>query len=115
MRHRNCGEHPEIRDYGCEPFIFNIHHATNMNENFRTTLWTGRDMQLTLMSIPVHGDIGVEIVMDGRILGDNLSRAGKDEKWLWEQLKLQGYKDSKEIFLALYRPEEDKLTLYPND
>ena len=61
MRHRNCGEHPEIRDYGCAPFIFNIHHATSMNENFRTTLWTGRDMQLTLMSIPVHGDIGIEM------------------------------------------------------
>ena len=64
MRHRNCGEHPEIRDYGCEPFIFNIHHATNMNENFRTTLWTGRDMQLTLMSIPRGCDIGVEMHSD---------------------------------------------------
>ena len=54
-------------------------------------------------------------IMDGRIIGDNLSRSGKDEKWLREQLKLQGYKDSKEIFLALYRPEEEKLTLYPNE
>ena len=61
MRHQNCGKHPEIRDYGCEPFLFNINHATNMNENFRTTLWTGRDMQLTLMSIPVHSDIGIEM------------------------------------------------------
>ena len=64
MRHRNCGEHPEIRDYGCEPFIFNINHATNRNENFRTTLWTGRDMQLTLMSIPTHDDIGIEMHSD---------------------------------------------------
>ncbi len=61
MRKRNCGVHPEIRDYGCEPFIFNINHATNMNENFRTTLWTGTHIQLTLMSIPVRGDIGVEM------------------------------------------------------
>ena len=64
MRRHNCGEYPEIRDYGCEPFIFNIDHATNMNKNFRTTLWTGRDMQLTLMSIPVCGDIGVEMHQD---------------------------------------------------
>ena len=64
MQNRNCGEHPEIRDYGCEPFIFNINHATAMNENFRTTLWTGEHMQLTLMSIPVHGDIGVEMHPD---------------------------------------------------
>lgn len=64
MRKRCCGEHPEIRDYGCEPLIFNIDHATNMNENFRTTLWTGRYMQLTLMSIPVCGEIGVEMHPD---------------------------------------------------
>lgn len=64
MRHCNHGKHPEIRDYGRKPFIFNIHHATMMNKNFRTTLWTGRDMQLTLMSIPVHGDIGVEMHPD---------------------------------------------------
>ena len=64
MRKRNCGGHPEIRDYGCEPFIFNVNHATNMNENFRTVLWTGRDMQLTLMSIPVCSDIGEEMHTD---------------------------------------------------
>ena len=64
MRKRNCGEHPEIRDYGCEPFVFNINHATNMSENFRTTLWTGRYMQLTLMSIPVCDGIGVEMHPD---------------------------------------------------
>lgn len=64
MRQRFCGKHPEIRDYGCEPFIFNINHATNMNENFRTTLWTGEHLQVTLMSIPVCGDIGAEIHPD---------------------------------------------------
>ena len=64
MRHCNSGKHPEIRDYGGKPFIFNINHATNMNENFRTTLWTGQDMQLTLMSIPAHGEIGVEMHHD---------------------------------------------------
>ena len=64
MRKRNCGEHPEIRDYGCEPFIFNINHATNRNENFRTALWTGEHLQLTLMSIPPCGDIGVEMHAD---------------------------------------------------
>ncbi len=64
MRRHNCGSHPEIRDYGCEPFIFNINHATEMNENFRTALWTGEHLQLTLMSVPVCGDIGVEMHPD---------------------------------------------------
>ena len=61
MRNYNQGEHPEICDYGPEPFVFNINHATNMNQNFRTTLWTGQHMQLTLMCIPVCGDIGLEV------------------------------------------------------
>ena len=64
MRNCNPGEHPEIRDYGPKPFVFNIRHAANMNRNFRTTLWTGEHLQLTLMSIPVGGDIGVEIHPD---------------------------------------------------
>ena len=64
MRHHTRGNHPEIRDYGCEPLIFNINHATNMNENFRTTLWTGRHLQLTLMSIPACGEIGAEMHSD---------------------------------------------------
>ena len=61
MRNQNCGRHPEIRDYGDGAFIFNINHATERNENFRTTLWTGKYLQLTLMSIPVCGEIGVEM------------------------------------------------------
>jgi len=64
MRRHNCGGHPSIRDYGCEPFIFNIHHATVRNENFRTTLWTGQNLQLTLMSIPTCTDIGAEMHSD---------------------------------------------------
>ena len=61
MRRQCCGKHPEIRDFGGEPFLFNIDHATNRNENFRTTLWTGTDLQLTLMSIPPRGEIGMEM------------------------------------------------------
>ena len=64
MYNRNHGEHPEIRDYGPKPFVFNIAHATNMNQNFRTTLWTRQHMQLTLMSIPAKNDIGVEMHPD---------------------------------------------------
>ena len=53
--------------------------------------------------------------MDGRFIGDNLLRAGKNEKWLKKQLKAEGYKSEKEIFLGIYRPKEDKLTLYPTE
>lgn len=56
--------------------------------------------------------VGTEVIMDGQILGENLSRMGRDENWLQKQLKKQGYKTEKDILLGIYRPEEDKLTLY---
>lgn len=48
-------------DYGPAPTIVNIENATLMNDTFRTALWTGKHLQLTLMSIPVGEDIGLEV------------------------------------------------------
>ena len=59
--------------------------------------------------------IGVEVIMDGRVMGENLCRMGRDGNWLEKQLKAQGCKSAGDIFLAVYRPEEDRLTLYPNE
>lgn len=59
--------------------------------------------------------IGVEVIMDGRVMGENLSRLGRDAKWLEKELRAQGYSDAKEILLGIYRPEEDKLTLYQSE
>lgn len=53
-----------LRDYGPEPFVINIDKATKRNDTFRTALWTGNHLQLTLMSIPVGGEIGVEMHPD---------------------------------------------------
>ena len=60
-------------------------------------------------------EISVEIILDGRIMGENLSRIGRDEGWLRKQLNAQGQKDEKEIFLAIYRPNDDRMTIYPNE
>ena len=43
------------------PFTVNVPHAAGENQNFRTVLWTGTRLQITLMSIPVREDIGFEI------------------------------------------------------
>ena len=58
------GDLIELRDYGPEPFVVNIDQATKQNTNFRTALWTGRYLQLTLMSINVGEDIGLEMHPD---------------------------------------------------
>ncbi|WP_446897815.1 cupin domain-containing protein [Clostridium sp. LBM24168] len=51
----------EIEDYGPKPFVVNIKEATKQNNTYRTALWTGQHLQLTLMSIDVGDDIGLEI------------------------------------------------------
>ena len=48
-------------DYGPNPFIIDISNATMNNDTFRTALWTGNNLQLTLMSIPVGDEIGLEV------------------------------------------------------
>ena len=50
----------EAVDYGSEPFVVNISRAARQNRSFRTALWTGEHLQLTLMCIPVGGEIGLE-------------------------------------------------------
>lgn len=54
----------QLKDYGSEPFVTNIEKATKQNNNFRTALWTGEYLQLTLMSIKVGGEIGLEMHPD---------------------------------------------------
>lgn len=51
----------ELRDYGPSPFVVDINKATKANSNFRTALWTGHHLQVTLMSINPGEDIGLEI------------------------------------------------------
>lgn len=50
-----------IKDYGPEPFVIDIEDAAKQNKTFRTVLWTGQDLQVTLMSIDVGDDIGLEV------------------------------------------------------
>ncbi|PJK17293.1 cupin [Chryseomicrobium excrementi] len=50
-----------LRDHGPHPYVVNIEEATLQNDKFRTALWTGEHLQLTLMSIPVGESIGLEV------------------------------------------------------
>ena len=70
---------------------------------------TPQDLKITVK----EAHIGTEVILDGRVMSDNLSRMGKNEAWLEKQLKSQGYKDAKEIFLGIYRTEDNTLSLYP--
>lgn len=49
-----------LKDRGPEPLVINIERATRNNNAFRTVLWTGGHLQLTLMSIRAGEEIGLE-------------------------------------------------------
>ena len=66
------------------------------------------DMKLN----PKPEHIGTELIMDGRIMGDNLRRKGLSDDWLMKELKKQGYKNAKEIFLGICY-DDNQLTLFP--
>ncbi|WP_188206479.1 cupin domain-containing protein [Alkalibacillus aidingensis] len=53
-----------IQDYGTNPYVVDIAGITKQNNTFRTALWTGEYLQLTLMSIDVGEDIGLELHPD---------------------------------------------------
>lgn len=51
----------DVIDNGPSPFIGSIEKLTLENQNYRTTLWTGGNLQVTLMSIKPNHDIGLEV------------------------------------------------------
>ena len=51
----------ELREHNDAPFVVDIDRLTLQNENYRTSIWTGKYHQLTVMSIPVGGEIGLEV------------------------------------------------------
>ena len=68
------------------------------------------DVNLT----PQSEYISTEVIMDGRVLDENLRRMGLDVKWLEKQLKEQGFKNAKEIFLGVC-DQNNQLQLYKNE
>jgi mannose-6-phosphate isomerase-like protein (cupin superfamily) len=49
-----------MNDIGPQPHAFDIEQATADNATYRTVAWTGRYLQVTLMTIPVGESIGLE-------------------------------------------------------
>jgi mannose-6-phosphate isomerase-like protein (cupin superfamily) len=49
-----------IEDVGPRLQAFDIEQATQKNSDYRSIVWSGHFLQVTLMSIPVGGDIGLE-------------------------------------------------------
>ena len=50
-----------MADNGPAPFVTDIEAATKGNSTFRTTVWTGRHLQLTVMCLQPEEEIGLEM------------------------------------------------------
>ena len=57
--------------------------------------------------------ISTEVIMDGRVLEENLKRMGLDITWLQKQLDKQKIRSPKEVFLGLC-DSNNKLTVFMN-
>jgi mannose-6-phosphate isomerase-like protein (cupin superfamily) len=60
----NCNHSTDQTDYGSAPYVANVARMAMQNPNFRTALWTGSHLQMTLMSISPRGEIGLEMHED---------------------------------------------------
>ena len=60
---------------------------------------------------PKAAHIQTEVIMDGRVLEENLGRMGLNTVWLNKELNRRGYKSASEIFLGVC-DSENTLTLF---
>ena len=51
----------DTNDYGGQPYVINIEELTVSNDKFRVAKWTGANLQMTIMSIEVGSEIGLEV------------------------------------------------------
>lgn len=61
------------------------------------------DMQLS----PKQEEMFVEVIMDGRIMDENLYRMGLDSAWLTRKLHAQGINDASAVFLGVCDPDKN--------
>ena len=69
---------------------------------------TAEDLRLA----PAQEEMSTEVIMDGRVLEENLRRMGLNAQWLSKQLKAQGIDSARKVFLGLC-DSQNNLTVYP--
>lgn len=90
-KERGCAHEHHDMDRGCaheyvpKPMVINVPRISNTNKFYRREIWTGYNSQMTVMSIPVKGEVGTEAHMENdqiiRIEGGyGLVVLGKGEK-----------------------------------
>lgn len=68
---------------------------------------TGKDLNIT----PTQDELVANVIMDGNIMHKNLKYMGKNEQWLYKQLRIHDINDISEVFLATC-DSNNKLCVY---
>lgn len=68
---------------------------------------TGKDLNIT----PTQDELVANVIMDGNIMHKNLKYMGKNEQWLYKQLRTHDINDISEVFLATC-DSNNKLCVY---
>lgn len=63
---------------------------------------------------PKQSLVQTPFIMDGKVLEENLRKAGKEASWVHRALERQGYADEADVMLALWDGGE-QLTVFPLD
>lgn len=99
-------------------FNLNDIHTAVFEYNGRLTILpksTKRPMNPNDIDLAPQEDyIFTEVIMDGQILEENLKRMGLNRVWLEKQIKDQGYKKAKDIFLAVC-DENNTLSIFKGE
>ena len=75
-----------------------------------------RPVTPTDLKIPVTATTpATELIMDGRVMKENLQSVGLDEAWLTRELQARGFPSVGKILLAVYQKENGKLTVYADN
>lgn len=64
---------------------------------------------------PKKMGLQINVIIDGRIMKNNLASINHDEAWLLKQLKVFGIKDYDKVLLATVDSKTDKLSVYQKD
>lgn len=51
----------EIKDFGGKVHVMNVKDIAKENETFRTAIWTGTKLQMTVMTIAAGVEMGIEV------------------------------------------------------
>ena len=99
----------DLDEIECAVFEYNGKLSILPKSDSRPT--TPKDFDLA----PKDAAIGVEIIMDGRVLKKNLKAIGRDERWLEKELTECKIGGTGDVFLAVYQREKDELKIYKTE